>query len=260
MFYSRQPYLSGAFLFPLFLVIVFGICSLEVFGAVKEAEKREKSIAFSEYTLPPFSGNKPESIVVLFHGYGDTGENFILLSMFWAELLPNTLFVALDGPTTCKEMPGKKWLRASSKNSAQLFKEINLLTLSLNRYLEDLLKKYGIPPEKLALVGFSQGARVALHVGLRRPCAGVVGFSGSFLDDTTTKLRSFPPPILLIHGLEDKKAPSSLGRESYKRLEALNVPVTLFLMPGIGHDIDPRGSQIAVEFLQDCLSGQIKTP
>jgi len=143
--YSRQSPLSCSFLFPLFLVIIFGICSLEIFGNDKEIEKREKGIAFKERTLPPFSGKKPDSIVVLFHGYGDTAENFIFLTVFWAEVLPNTLFVALDGPMACGEMSGKKWLKASNKDRAQLFKEINLLTLSLNRYLDSLLKKYGIP-------------------------------------------------------------------------------------------------------------------
>lgn len=253
MFYSRQSYLSCFFLF---LIIFFGICSFSIFGNVKKPI--EKTIIFSELTLPPASGNKPDSVVVLFHGYGDVGENFLFLSAFWAELLPSTLFVALDGPMSCNDIPGKKWLRASSKNRASLIKEIDLLALSLNRYLDGLLKKYGISPEKMALVGFSQGARVALHVGLRYPCAGIVAFSGSFLDGSTSKLRLPAPPILLIHGVDDLKAPSSLARESYKCLEALRVPVTLFLIPGLGHDIDPRGSGIAGEFLKDCLSGKLK--
>lgn len=245
------------FLFLTFFVIVFGICSLETSANIKEV--REKGIAFSGLILPPASGHKPDSIVVLFHGYGDTAENFLFLSASWAEFLPNTLFVALEGPIACKNIPaGKQWLRASSKNRDQLLKEIKLLTASLNRYLDGLLKTYGLSPQKLALVGFSQGSRVALHVGLRRPlCAGVVGFSGAFLDDPTD-LRLSRPPVLLIHGVEDTKAPSSLARESYKSLEALHVPVTLFLMPGLGHDIDPRGSAIAGEFLNDCFSGKIK--
>jgi hypothetical protein len=69
--------------------------------------------------------------------------------VFWAELFPNTLFVALDGPMACKDMPGKKWLRVTSKNPAQLFKEINLLALSLNRHLDGLLKRYNRPLSKL---------------------------------------------------------------------------------------------------------------
>jgi phospholipase/carboxylesterase len=38
----------------------------------------------------------------------------------------------------------------------------------------------GSPPERLALVGFSQGTMMALHVGLRgrAPLAGILGFSG----------------------------------------------------------------------------------
>lgn len=257
VFNSRQPYSSYSFLFPLLLVLVFGIWSVPIFGSAKEV--KEKGFTFSEFTLPPLSGHKPESMVILFHGYGDTAENFLFLGLSWAELLPNTLFVALDGPMACKDIPsGKKWLNASSKNHPQLCKEMNLLALSLNRYLEGLLKRYSIPPEKIAFVGFSQGMRVALHVALRHPCAGVVGFSGAFLDDPTTKLQASPPPTLLIHGLEDSRAPSSLAREAHKRLEALQVPVTLFLMPGLGHDIDPRGAGIAGEFLKECLSGKIK--
>ena len=42
-----------------------------------------------------------------------------------------------------------------------------------------------------------------------------------------------------------------------KQLEALKMPVTLILLPGVAHDIDPYGLEIAVEFLKDCLSGKI---
>ena len=65
------------------------------------------------------------------------------------------------------------------------------------------------------------------------------------------------PPILIIHGIEDQKAPVSLARKSYKRLDALKMSVTLFLLPEVGHDIDPQGLGIASEFLKDCLSGKI---
>jgi phospholipase/carboxylesterase len=242
--------------FFLLLLIVFGICSLGASGNITPL--RGKNTTFSGLTLSPASSNKPDSIVVLFHGYGDIGENFLFLSALWGEFLPNTLFVAPDGPIECKGSSGKQWLRASSKNRPQLLKEINLLTQSLNRYLDGLLKTYGIPPEKLALVGYSQGAKIALHVGLRRPiCAGIVAFSGTFLNDPT-ELRLSRPPILLIHGTEDRKAPPSLAEEAYKSLKALHAPVTLFLIPGLGHDIDTRGSEIAGEFLKECFAGKMK--
>lgn len=257
MYYLRPSFRLYLVLYPLLYTIILAISSIEVFAKTNEVETGERNNICKELILPPASGKKPDSIVVLFHGYGDVAENFLFLSAFWAELLPNTIFIAFEGPKSCKDMPGKKWVNATSKNPGQLLKEINVLTQSLNRQIDGLLKKYNISSDKLVLVGFSQGARVAIHLGLRRPCAGVVGFSGAFLDDPTTKLQSPLPPILLIHGLEDQKLSSSVGRESHKRLEALRVPTTLFLMPGVGHTIDPRGSQIAGEFINDCFSGNI---
>ena len=111
----------------------------------------------SGLTLPPASGKKPDSIVVLFHGYGDTNENFLFLGALLGQLLPDALFVAPDGPITYKAISsGKQWLSAPKNNQPQLLKEIKNLTSSLNRYLDNLLKIHDIPPEKMVLLGFSQ--------------------------------------------------------------------------------------------------------
>lgn len=254
MFYFRLPFfctLSALFLF----FVAFGNCNSETLGKVEENKK--KNITISDRILLPASAKKPDSIVVLFHGYGDSGENFLFLGAFLGQLLPDTLFVAPDGPIACKTIPsGRQWLSAPKNNRPRLLKEINNLTPSLNRYLDDLLKTHDIPPEKMAFLGFSQGARIALHMGLRRPtCAGIVAMSGSYLHDSAAKNLS-RPPILITHGMKDQKAPMSLGRESYKHLDALKMPVTLILLPGVDHDVDPQGLTIAGEFLRDCLSGK----
>ncbi|OYZ36128.1 MAG: hypothetical protein B7Y25_08300 [Alphaproteobacteria bacterium 16-39-46] len=243
-------------LFSSFLIIIFGIFTLETLGNSKELQNQNG--AFSDLVLPPASGNKPDSIVVLFHGYGDNAENFLLLGALLGQFLPNTLFVAPEGPLDCKTVPsGKQWLKTSKNNRPQLLKEIKNLTPPLNQYLDNLLKTYNIPSQKMALMGFSQGARIALHIGLHRPmCAGIVAFSGSYLEDPET-VPLTRTPILIIHGTEDKMAPVSLARESHKRLKALKMPVTLILLPGVAHDIDLSGLETAVAFLQECLSGKI---
>lgn len=256
MFRLPMSFLMRSLLFFSFFIVISGLSKWEVLAISKGI--KEKNITISGFILPPASGKKPDSIVVLFHGYGDMGENFLFLGVFLGQLLPDTLFVAPDGPIDCKTIPsGKQWLSASKNNRTQLLKEIKNLTPYLNRYLDDLLKTYDIPPEKMAFLGFSQGARIALHVGLRRPkCAGIVAMSGSYLDDPTAKNLS-QPPILITHGMEDKKAPVFLARESYKRFNELKMPVTLILLPGIDHDVDPQGLATAGEFLKDCLSGKV---
>ena len=249
---SHLSFLARSLIFFSFVVMAFGMCSLEAFGKPQETKKKE--ITFLEFSLPPASDKKPDSIVVLLHGAGDIGENFLFLGALLGQFLPNTLFVAPEGPITSKSIPGGKlWYSASKNNKPQQLKEINALTPFLNEYLDSLLKKHNIPPERLALFGFSQGARIALHVGLRRPtCAGVVAFSGSYLNDPKAKNLS-RPPILILHGTKDQKAPVALAKESFKQLDALKMPVTLILLKGVEHDIDPQGLGIAGEFLRDCL-------
>ena len=50
----------------------------------------------------------------------------------------------------------------------------------LDAYLDQQLAARGLTDKDLALVGFSQGTMMALHVALRRaaPCASLVGYSG----------------------------------------------------------------------------------
>ena len=57
------------------------------------------------------------------------------------------------------------------------------------------LRRLGLPASALALVGFSQGTMMALHVGLRRavPPAAIVGYSGLLVLPPDGNLENSPP-------------------------------------------------------------------
>jgi len=218
---------------------------------------------FSGPSLPPASGNKPDSIVVFLHGYGANGHDLLSLGHVWKDLLPNTLFVAPHGPAVSQLYPsGNQWFDLSDWNpdapftenqTARIMTEVQALTPAFNQYLDDLLKTHNLPPEKLALVGFSQGTMFALHIALHRPlCAAVVGYSGAFLDDPKeTKIAR--PPIFLIHGEVDQLVPARFSQLAEDRLKALQVPVSLALIPGLDHGIDEKGLAMGGIFLRDHL-------
>jgi len=84
---------------------------------------------------------------------------------------------------------------------------------------------HGISADRIILAGFSQGAAMALHVGLRQSdrLAGVMALSGYVLlpgqtsewhSDTTAT------PIFMAHGLHDAVVNYSLGEQSYRQLES----------------------------------------
>jgi phospholipase/carboxylesterase len=234
------------------LAFALGICIVGNHGFSKG--DTDMTMTYDGPILSPASGGKPDSLVVLIHGYGADGDDLLSLGNSWASLLPNTVFVAPHGPTECEMNPsGNQWFSLLDWDHFRISKDVQALTSSFNRYLDDLLQTYGLPPEKLALVGFSQGAILAIHMALHRPkCAGVVAYSGAFINDPTT-LKVALPPMLLVHGLEDDVLPASASQAGEEALKFLGVPVELVLLPGLSHGIDQRGLARGGAFLKEHL-------
>jgi phospholipase/carboxylesterase len=123
---------------------------------------------------------------------------------------------------------------------------------ALNAYLDAQLAHYGLPDESLALVGFSQGTMMALHVGPRRArtLAGVVGYSGMLADpDALAAEVRTRPPVLLVHGEADPMVPFAAMGQAETTLSALGFEVATHASPGLGHSIDAAGLGMGQEFL-----------
>ena len=82
----------------------------------------------------------------------------------------------------------------------------------------------GVPPERIVLAGFSQGAAMALHEGLRRhdPLLGLMILSGYLVLEETTATEwteeSAGVPVFCSHGTRDGVVPHERGREAFERL------------------------------------------
>ncbi len=78
-------------------------------------------------------------------------------------------------------------------------------------------QRAALPETDLALIGFSQGTMMALHVGLRRakPVAAIVGYSGMLVAPELlgAEVKS-KPPVLLVHGMADPVLPFSAMGEA----------------------------------------------
>ena len=85
-------------------------------------------------------------------------------------------------------------------------------------------RERGVPPEKVVLVGFSQGGAMALHTGLRtaEPLAGVLVLSAYLLlpqrFDEERSPQSQRVPVLFAHGRFDPVVPFGLGKVAHDRL------------------------------------------
>ena len=201
-------------------------------------------------------GRTATSLVVLLHGYGANGDDLIGLADGWRAGLPETAFVSPNAPETIPGMPGGlQWFALTLRDPHEYWRGVEAVRPALDRFLDAELARYRLPPGRLALVGFSQGTMMALHVGLRRPAApaGIVAYSGllagpEHLAETTAR-----PPILLIHGAVDDLIPVDALHMAREPLAAAGLPVEWHVRPGLGHGIDPGGQAMAGHFLRQAL-------
>jgi phospholipase/carboxylesterase len=208
--------------------------------------------------LEPRGGAPAKQLVVFLHGYGADGKDLIEIGRAWQTLLPNAAFVSPHAPEPCGQAPsGRQWFPLTFRDPDERWKGVNVAGPVLEHFLDAELQRRQLPPSALALVGFSQGTMMALHVGLRRAVApaAIVGYSGMLVvaedadPETFSAQIKSKPPVLLIHGDQDDVIPATALFHAAQALSAVDVPVEWHLSPGIGHGIDQEGLRHGGEFL-----------
>ena len=207
----------------------------------------------------PASGTT-KSLVILLHGYGADGNDLFGLSGPLSQHLKDTAFRSPNAPERCRVNPmGYQWfpipwldgsqeseMEAGFERSAKL----------LDDYITEAMAEEGVGPAQTALVGFSQGTMMSLHVAPRRsePLACIVGFSGRLTDAEALKTEAVSkPPVLLVHGDRDEMIPVAALDDARNGLAAAGFQVRWHVSRGIGHGIAPDGLGLALGFLQDHL-------
>jgi phospholipase/carboxylesterase len=204
--------------------------------------------------MTPGGGGVPKQLVIFLHGYGADGNDLMSLGQHWRSVLPNAAFISPHAPEPCAGNPfgGRQWFGLTMSDPQERWRGVQKAGPSLNAYIDQELAAYGLADDALALVGFSQGTMMALHVGLRRPkaMAAIVGFSGMLVEPNRLKAEiKSRPPVLLVHGDRDEVIPVQALQQARAALADAGVPVESHVSAGLPHGIDGDGLDIAGRFL-----------
>ena len=128
----------------------------------------------------------------------------------------------------------------------------------IREFIEGMLTTYNIDPQRLFLLGFSQGAILSAAIALTMPerVAGVVMHSG-YVPPTGAGLELHPDGIegksfFVAHGKYDDIIPVTFGRDAEEYLSEAGARLTYQEYP-IGHSI----SEESLHDLSEWLTGEI---
>jgi phospholipase/carboxylesterase len=186
----------------------------------------------------PASATPP--LLVLLHGYGSHEQDLMGLV---PQLDPRLLVASARAPQAL-DMGGFAWfpVEFTPFGLSLRYEEAEAARDQVVALVRALQQEHEIAPERTFLLGFSQGASMALSAALQHPelVAGVVSLSGLYAkqmvpDQGPEKLRGLP--VLMTHGRHDPLILIRQARESRELLAALPVDLT-YREYDMGHEID----------------------
>lgn len=182
----------------------------------------------------------PRPLVIFLHGYGSNEADLIGMKF---QLPVQYNYLSVQAPLALGE--GRfQWFR--KKGEGAYNGETDDLKASgqkLRDFVAQAAKKYHAAPDKVYLIGFSQGAMMAYEVGLRPPVAvgGIAALSGRLLPVLKSELKTGQQPlplnIFIGHGTADDRVPYHDGTEAKALLQQLDYKPQFHAYPGVGHSI-----------------------
>ena len=221
-------------------------------------------VNFKVHKLQNNNCKKPEYLLFIMHGYGDSGGGILHAFNDLSERFENFLLIAPDGSMPHPYSDGYEWfnldgVNESQKKAVEIFANGVNEVLYLHEFIDSEVKKYDIDYSKVFLAGFSQGAFIVNHLALtsKHNFAGLISISGGAstiaLEKTGVHPKEITTPFCLLHGEEDSVLPASISRVSSMFLKDNNIQNELHIIPNTEHTINRQMMEIIFNFIEENL-------
>ena len=208
-------------------------------------------------SISPFSKNKPQQVIVLCHGYGGDGQDISNLAIHWQRFLPETIFLCPNAPEICSvNSQGYQWFDLSSDKEELILEKSLVAEEKLNTFIDQILNNFQLEPNKLALVGFSQGCMMSIQIALKKKkqISCLIGYSGKVINQKhlSDNIHS-KPKIFLMHGANDTLVPPTHLLEAKEYLVKHGLKIKTKMFKDCEHRIPVEGVSLGLGFLKKNL-------
>jgi len=179
-------------------------------------------------------------LILLFHGVGSNAQDLVPVGQQFAAKFPAALVLSLEGLQPSDFGQGRQWFSVAGVTEENRPGRVAAAMPAFRSLIQQLQKDSGVTAANTTLIGFSQGSIMSLESTQTQPAlaAHVIAISGRFASAPTHAVQG--TSVHLIHGDADPVMSVECSRSAAKQLQALGVPVTLDIDPGMGHGINAR--------------------
>ena len=198
------------------------------------------------------SSDQPTKAIIGLHGW--TGDEHVFEPVAKMMNIDDAQWFFPRAPYKADSRKGYSWFSGTDETGW----DIEKTKVGIHQLLADI-RSEGFSPKNIFLIGFSQGASLAMEIALRLPFAigGIVPIAGFIkyrdtLSNEATK-ESKATPVLLLHGSQDEIIHVIASEKAHDFFKERGNPVYFKRYDG-GHKIPKRTGPIIKSFISDSFN------
>lgn len=217
------------------------------------------------------TAQNPQKLVIFIHGYNGSPESIDYAVQALSVHLPQAVVVVPRAPFACeKNGDNLQWLsfykvdpeaqfRNQATSTQDIFEIFNQLgddfaktAAQMNDFIDEQQKRFGISDTQTYVMGFSQGAMIALYTALTRQqklggcvmVAGIVAGKDRLAQEMVSR-----PRLLLLHGKEDQTVQYKTVPETLLWLKSQQIGFEFAEFESLAHRMNELEMAKAAEFI-----------
>lgn len=198
---------------------------------------------------------RPDKLILLFHGVGSHGDNMIALGEFVARLSPDYAVVTVTASEEFDQgIGGRQWFSIDGVDEQNRMQRVSAAMPEFALRIHTYQRMFAMTAQRTILIGFSQGAIMSLHALFYEAniATRVISLSGRM-----AALPEMPvTPVHgsrfdFIHGALDGVIFPAYANAAMTHLRNIGYAVTMSLVPGAGHEISRDTLNLVATALAD---------